>query len=180
MSFGSIVAGKKRQRIVNTAFTIGKTDTRMIFESNIEPNILLRPVIMRKKGIFVDIYRCMCIDFQKLPQSTSVVVVTVGQNGNINAGKIDTECSRIMIKQVGLPHIEEYLMGFGFNEQRETVFDQHIGTFSRVFKKACDFHLLCTSVTVFLTAAAAALFFFAVAELIITAFDSDGTSVNER
>jgi len=140
------ITGKQRKVPVDPVFLRRTDKAGIFFKRCIKSDVFFRSVVMRQERIAMDVHGSMTVEFQKLSKSSAVIVVSVGQHGNIHHREVNTKPFRIFGKQPALPHVKQNPMPSGFNVQRKTVLRLHIRTIRCIFKQGCDFHIVSLSV----------------------------------
>lgn len=143
------LAGTEGQPVPDDSCAVGKNQTLAAGKRNIQPDIFFRAMVMRFKGMAVQIDGSCLIYFQKSFKAAAMVVMPVGEDGDVYGRKVDAKRGGILGKQAGLPHIKENLVFFRFYIQTQSMFGEHIFPFRCIFKQSSDFHSFSMSFLVF-------------------------------
>ena len=98
MKLRFVIVGIKAEFIVDFKKIIDKNQSFFILQWFVETYIFLCAVIIVAESVAADIYGCGFVYFEELLKSSAVVIVTVGEYGNIYLSQVDTEFFSVSAK----------------------------------------------------------------------------------
>lgn len=81
------------------------------------------------------------VAFEEGRESAAVVVVTVGEDGEVDGGEVDAQRGGVFGEEGGLPHVEEDAGTAGFDVQAESVFGAEGVAHGGIFNETGQSHL---------------------------------------
>ena len=116
------IAGIERETFADGGDVFGKDQPWMGLEFHIQTNIFFCSVIVGFKGMTAKVHRSLSVDLQKGFQPSAMVIMTVGEDGNVHSSQINIQFPGIFGKKSGLAHVKKQLVIERFDIQRQAVF----------------------------------------------------------
>jgi len=119
---GPCIAGVQGQPVAQGCGFAGKAQPEVLGQSRLQPDVFGAAMVMRFKGIAAQVDGRARIGRQKMRQPAAVVVVPVGEHGQVHPRQIHTQRPGVRGIQRRLAHVEQDVVGAGFDIKRQPVF----------------------------------------------------------
>ena len=134
-----IVAGTQGDARLDFQYVGYRDQTGIAFQRRVQTDVCSAAEIF-SESMTVDVYRRMVIDFQEPLQTTTVVIVAMGEDTKIHGSQINAQLFRVVCKSTGLTGVEKNVAGAGFDVEAQTMLGSQVVPKGCIFDEGCNFH----------------------------------------